>query len=214
MASHCSILAWRLPWTEESGGRQSMGTQESKHDLSACSSTEGIWFHGSAALGVFGPHFSLPRTVGAMATDGILERRHQSKRKRRWRLEEWKNSPSKSWWGGTCYMLSHSVVPDSCDPMDSSLPGSSVHGFLQARILEWVAISFSGGSSLPRDQTCIIGEQREETGNHEPGLCGAREMKGFTKNSHKHLIPWSGQVQPGMKCPWFLWTKRLCNSKC
>ena len=98
-------------------------------------------------------------------------------------------------------MLSHSVVPDSCDPMDSSLPGSSVHGFLQARILEWVAISFSGGSSLPRDQTCIIGEQREETENHEPGLCGAREMKGFTKSSHKHLIPWSGQVQPGMKCP-------------
>ena len=30
-----------------------------------------------------------------------------------------------------------------CDPMDSSLPGSSVHGILQARILEWVAISFS-----------------------------------------------------------------------
>jgi len=34
-------------------------------------------------------------------------------------------------------------VTDSCDPMDSSLPGSSVHGILQARILEWVAISFS-----------------------------------------------------------------------
>ena len=34
-------------------------------------------------------------------------------------------------------------MPDSCDPVDSSLPGSSVHGILQARILEWVAISFS-----------------------------------------------------------------------
>ena len=34
-----------------------------------------------------------------------------------------------------------------CDPMDSSLPSSSVHGILQARILEWGAISFSGGSS-------------------------------------------------------------------
>ena len=38
-----------------------------------------------------------------------------------------------------------------CDPMDCSPPGSSVHGILQARILEWVAISFSRGSSQPRD---------------------------------------------------------------
>ena len=37
-----------------------------------------------------------------------------------------------------------------CNPMDCSLPGSSVHGFLQARILEWVAIPFSRGSSQPR----------------------------------------------------------------
>ena len=34
-----------------------------------------------------------------------------------------------------------------CDPMDCSLPGSSVHGILQARMLEWVAIPFSRGSS-------------------------------------------------------------------
>ena len=37
-----------------------------------------------------------------------------------------------------------------CDPMDCSLPSSSVHGVLQARVLEWVAISFSRGSSRPR----------------------------------------------------------------
>ena len=42
-----------------------------------------------------------------------------------------------------------------CDPMDCSLPGSSVHGILQARILEWVAISLSRGSSQPRDWTQI-----------------------------------------------------------
>ena len=34
------------------------------------------------------------------------------------------------------------VMSDSCDPMDCSPPGSSVHGILQARVLEWVAISF------------------------------------------------------------------------
>jgi len=51
-------------------------------------------------------------------------------------------------------------MSDSCDPMDCNLPGFSVHGTLQARILEWVAISFSRGSSQPRNQTwvsCIAG---------------------------------------------------------
>ena len=38
-----------------------------------------------------------------------------------------------------------------CDPIDCSLPGSSVHGIFQARILDWVAIFFSRGSSWPRD---------------------------------------------------------------
>ena len=42
-----------------------------------------------------------------------------------------------------------------CDPMDYSPPGSSVHGISQARILEWVAISFSRGSSQSRDQTRV-----------------------------------------------------------
>ena len=42
-----------------------------------------------------------------------------------------------------------------CDPVDCSLPGCSVHGILQARILEWVAISFLRGSSRPSDQTWI-----------------------------------------------------------
>ena len=50
--------------------------------------------------------------------------------------------------------------PTLCDPMDCSLPGSSLHGILQAKILEWVAISFSRGSSQLRDWTrvsCIAG---------------------------------------------------------
>ena len=46
--------------------------------------------------------------------------------------------------------------PTLCDPMGCSLPGSSLHGILQARVLEWVAISFSRGSSRPRDQTRVF----------------------------------------------------------
>ena len=46
--------------------------------------------------------------------------------------------------------------PTLCDPMDCSLPRSSVHGIFQARVLEWVAISFSRGSSRPRDWTRVF----------------------------------------------------------
>ena len=45
--------------------------------------------------------------------------------------------------------------PTLCDPMDYSLPSFSIHGILQARILEWVAMSFSRVSSRPRDQTWV-----------------------------------------------------------
>ena len=46
--------------------------------------------------------------------------------------------------------------PILCNPMDCSLPGCFVHGILRARILEWVAISFSQGSLWPEDQTHIF----------------------------------------------------------
>ena len=46
-------------------------------------------------------------------------------------------------------------MSDSCYPMDSGLPGSPIPGILQARILEWVAISFSRGSSRSRNQTRV-----------------------------------------------------------
>ena len=72
-----------------------------------------------------------------------------------------------------------SEVAQSCptlwDPTDCSLPGSSIHGIFQARILEWVAISFSRRSSGPRDWTrisCIVGRcftiwaTREAHGNN------------------------------------------------
>ena len=55
-------------------------------------------------------------------------------------LEKWK-------WSCSVHTL--------CEPMDCSLPGSSVHGIFQAGIMEWFAISFSRGSSWPRDQTQV-----------------------------------------------------------
>ena len=54
------------------------------------------------------------------------------------------------------------LYPTLCDPMDCSLPETSVHGIFQARVLEWVAISYSRVSSRPRDRTqvsCIVGRR-------------------------------------------------------
>ena len=53
--------------------------------------------------------------------------------------------------GGEREVKSPSRVRLFVTPWNSSLPGSSLHGVLQARVLEWVAISFSRGSSQPRD---------------------------------------------------------------
>ena len=48
------------------------------------------------------------------------------------------------------------LCPTLCDHMNCSLPGSSGHGIFQARVLEWVAISFFRGSFRPRDQTQVF----------------------------------------------------------
>ena len=86
------------------------------------------------------------------------------------------------------YPLSHQGVVKSlnrvwlCNPVDCSPPGSSVHGILQARILEWVAISFSRGSSWPRDRTQV---------SHIAGRCfnlwATREVPYKCKDSHKSI---------------------------
>ena len=89
MTTHSSILAWRIPWTEEPGGLQSVGSHRMDTTAAAAKSLQ------------------------------------------------------------SCLTL--------CDPMDCSLPGSSVHRILQARILEWVAIPFFRGSSQPWDKTQVSG---------------------------------------------------------
>ena len=64
-----------------------------------------------------------------------------------WREKDDGRLPSK------CKVLVTQSCPTPCDLMDCSPPGSSVHGIFQARILEWIAIPFSRGSSQSKDQT-------------------------------------------------------------
>ena len=63
--------------------------------------------------------------------------------------------------------------PTLCDPMDCSLSGSSIHGIFQARVLEWIAISFSRGSSRPRNWTRVssIAGRRFMVGAIREALC-------------------------------------------
>ena len=70
-----------------------------------------------------------------------------------------------------------------CDPVDCSLPVSSVHGIFQARVLEWVAISFSRGSSQPRDQTWVS----HTAGRHFTiWATGSKQEKEYVKAIYCH----------------------------
>ena len=87
---------------------------------------------------------------------------------KRWRIRCWVRgccvTPPRPAGSQTLLSYCRCLLPKSCpilwDPQDCSPPGSSVHGISQARILEWVAISFSRGSSRPRDTahiSCLAG---------------------------------------------------------
>ena len=71
----------------------------------------------------------------------------------------WDTSVKRSWCAW--WAKDAKSCPTLCNPLDCSLPGLSVHGISQARILEWVAISFCRGSFQHGDRTCIshIGRQ-------------------------------------------------------
>ena len=105
MATHPSTLAWKIPWTGESGGLLSTGSHRVGHDWSD------------------------------LAAAAAAERLVYSKVKGESEVTQ------------SC--------PTLCDPMDRSLRGSSIHGIFQARVLKWVVISFSRGSSPPRDRTPV-----------------------------------------------------------
>ena len=71
--------------------------------------------------------------------------------------------------------------PTLNDPMECSLPGFSIHGIFQATVLEWVVISFSRGSSWPRDQTQV-------SGIAERCLTLGQPTSRFKKSTEKSLV--------------------------
>ena len=135
MATHSSVLARRIPGMGEPGGLPSMGSHRVGHDwsnLAAAAAASVKWCDISLC---FWLHFSNAqrKLLSIFACAGRLH---------------------------VCLHEVAQLCPTLCDLIDCSPPGSAVCGILQARMLEWVAISFSKGSSRPRDWTqvsCIAG---------------------------------------------------------
>ena len=93
--------------------------------------------------------------------------------------------------------------PTLCDPMGYSLSGSSVHEIFQARVLEWVAISFSRGSSQPRDLnrvSCIAGRGFYHL--DFPGPSGKSKRENYhvkVKVTSGSVTPWTVQSMESME---------------
>ena len=124
MATHSSVLAWRIPGTGEPRGLLSMGSHRVRHDWSdLAAATKWINTFYLCSPFIFKCSYFITYFVYAVLC------------------------------------LVAQSYPTLCDP-PWSLPGSSVHGILQARILEWAAMPSSRGSSQPRAWTrvsCIAG---------------------------------------------------------
>ena len=151
MATHSSTLAWKIPWMEEPGRLQSWGLLRVGNDWATSLSlfTFLHWRRKWQPTPVFLPGESQGRGAWWAAVYGVAQS---------WTRLMWLSSSSRNEYNivKQCLTLSN---PMNCSPL-----GSSVHGILQAGILEWVAISFSRGSSRPRGQTrdscvsCIGGQ--------------------------------------------------------
>ena len=103
-------------------------------------------------------------------------------------------------------------MSDSCNPMDCSPPGSSVHEYFQARILEWTAISFSRGSSWPRNWTqvfCIAGRfftdwaMREAQSMYRPIII-QKSICWQVQQLEHHLASWLAGSSTSLACEVYL----------
>ena len=166
MATHCSILAWKIPWTEECGTSQSKESQRVDWATSL--------------------HF-LQNNNTIWNLSGIV---------------------------ASCSVLT------LCGSTDCSLPGSSVHGIFQARILEWVVVSSSRGSSQPRDWTPALAGRFFTTSTtwealllshfSRVWLCAIPETaahqappsRGFSRQEHWSGLPFPSPMHESEKWKW------------
>ena len=153
MATHSSILSWRIPWTEEPDGLQSTGLQKSR-------TLTWVQFSHSVVSDPQRPHglqptrplhpWEFPGKSTGVGCHCLLRDFSEGYGKAMEHGKSWKHPFLLSFLSYT--RRKWSEVAQSCptlgDPVDCSLPGFSVHGILQARTLEWVAISSEGDMEM------------------------------------------------------------------
>ena len=172
MATHSSVLVWRIPGTGEPGGLPSMGSHRVGHDWSDSAAAavvslfspkrllplDSLTSHFPGSLLFYLPTFQTlwPATISTL----ILNQQCYPRYLARFHFPLFFTVTPKQFLfnfhqGGqlNVRMLRRFSRVQLCDPMDYSPPHSSVHGVLQARMLEWVTMTFSRGSSWPRNQT-------------------------------------------------------------
>ena len=151
MATHSSILTWRISWTEEPGGLPFMGSQRVKPWVANTFFLNYLWLISCVILN------SPEGTPGGVCRAWGLEgRQYLFFTKKAGNIVCLLN-----WQAGnlfiSLFLTAPWLVTAGCwaqprlTAMDCHLPGSSGHGIFQARILEWIAISYFRGSSWPRD---------------------------------------------------------------
>ena len=158
MATHSSILAWRIPWAQEPGGLQSIRLQRVGHNRSNLALTWGRNRRGLPTEGCLLYSVSWLRCKLKKWVQFLKNHYSEYMTYPLCCIDKLNFSVSLHMWGSykfTWYMCMHAqICLTPCGPMDCSLP-ALLHGIFQARILEWVAFFYSRGPSLPRDQTYI-----------------------------------------------------------
>ena len=148
MATHSNILAWRIPWTVEPGGLPSIGLQRVRREWSYLALEHWREVETSKYRHC---HWICPAQdcLATVARPNINLKVNASFLLNPVSFHILRFSKVHS------DLQFTQLCPTLCDPIDCSPPGSTVHGILQARVLEWVAISFSRESSQPRQWTWV-----------------------------------------------------------
>ena len=161
MATHSSTLAWKIPWMEEPGRLQAMGSKRVGHDWETSLHTIYRGLPGGSTVKY------LPANVGDSGDVGLILGLRRS-------LGGGNGNPQYFWlrnpnpWTEETGRLQSMGLQSMCmhtkslqsyltlyDPRDCGPPGLSVHGILQTRTLEWVAMPSSRASSPSRDGTQV-----------------------------------------------------------
>ena len=214
MATHSSILAWEIAWTKGLahwnlvsfslwgwGVRHVLVTEKIHTDTNSDlwisvgnGETEAFWRWWSSAQSYFksitlNTEYSIKWKSGRKGPKKEKKKINPEIMDKLWGCQVWKVK-LKVLAAQSCQTLYKST--------DSSLPGSSVHGILKARILEWVATSFSRGFSWSRDWTwvsCIAGRFFTNWTTRETGLIMDLPSRVFVRNKWNSTWPISDQLQ-------------------